>query len=147
MFVFDYFLSSPKAGRGIQRAELGSHVGAGERAEANGGAVRARVWRCIGEWGGREQRGWRSVGLLDMIFLFANIAVVASFGLCFISFNRKYWFSDTEQPDEDDMAIDDYYDDLYCPACDKSFKSDKAWVMLPGSPGHSLITLLFKTSC
>ncbi|XP_075311813.1 dnaJ homolog subfamily C member 21 isoform X3 [Odontesthes bonariensis] len=32
---------------------------------------------------------------------------------------------DAEQPDGDVLTIDDY-DDLYCPACDKSFKSDKA---------------------
>lgn len=34
-------------------------------------------------------------------------------------------FTDAEQPDEDELTTD-YYDDLYCPACDKSFKSDKA---------------------
>ncbi|XP_069026747.1 dnaJ homolog subfamily C member 21 isoform X2 [Embiotoca jacksoni] len=32
---------------------------------------------------------------------------------------------EAEQPDGDDLTIDDF-DDLYCPACDKSFKSDKA---------------------
>ncbi|XP_074546996.1 dnaJ homolog subfamily C member 21 isoform X2 [Halichoeres trimaculatus] len=32
---------------------------------------------------------------------------------------------DAEQADEDELN-NDYYDDLYCPACDKSFKSDKA---------------------
>lgn len=31
---------------------------------------------------------------------------------------------DADQPDGDELT--DYYDDLYCPACDKSFKSDKA---------------------
>lgn len=41
----------------------------------------------------------------------------------------KVHFTDAEQPDEDELTID-YYDDLYCPACDKSFKSDKAWVDL-----------------
>uniref|UniRef100_A0A3B5L5P3 Uncharacterized protein n=1 Tax=Xiphophorus couchianus TaxID=32473 RepID=A0A3B5L5P3_9TELE len=38
-------------------------------------------------------------------------------------------FGDTsenaEQPNDNDPTID-CYDDLYCPACDKSFKSDKA---------------------
>jgi hypothetical protein len=29
-------------------------------------------------------------------------------------------------PDDDDELAVEYYDDLYCPACDKSFKSDKA---------------------
>lgn len=43
--------------------------------------------------------------------------------------DHNYTFTDTEQPDEDELTID-YYDDLYCPACDKSFKSDKAWVTL-----------------
>lgn len=28
------------------------------------------------------------------------------------------------------VEMDDYYDELYCPACDKSFKSDKAWVII-----------------
>lgn len=28
------------------------------------------------------------------------------------------------------VEMDDYYDDMYCPACDKSFKSDKAWVVI-----------------
>lgn len=28
------------------------------------------------------------------------------------------------------VEMDDYYDDMYCPACDKSFKSDKAWVII-----------------
>lgn len=32
---------------------------------------------------------------------------------------------EAEQLDGDELTIDDY-DDLYCPACDKSFKSDKA---------------------
>lgn len=35
--------------------------------------------------------------------------------------------TDADQADGDELTID-YYDDLYCPACDKSFKSDKAWV-------------------
>lgn len=43
--------------------------------------------------------------------------------------DRNYTFTDAQQPDEDELTID-YYDDLYCPACDKSFKSDKAWVTL-----------------
>lgn len=68
--VFDSFLSPSKAGRGIQRAELGSHVWAGERAAANGGTVRARVWRRIRQWGRREQRRGRSVKQLDMMFVF-----------------------------------------------------------------------------
>uniref|UniRef100_A0A8C9Y2X6 DnaJ homolog subfamily C member 21 n=1 Tax=Sander lucioperca TaxID=283035 RepID=A0A8C9Y2X6_SANLU len=33
---------------------------------------------------------------------------------------------DAEQPNGHELTIDDYYDGLYCPACDKSFKSDKA---------------------
>ncbi|KAL6096778.1 dnajc21 [Pungitius sinensis] len=33
---------------------------------------------------------------------------------------------EAEQPEGDGLAIDEYYDDLYCAACDKSFKSDKA---------------------
>ncbi|XP_040052837.2 dnaJ homolog subfamily C member 21 isoform X2 [Gasterosteus aculeatus] len=33
---------------------------------------------------------------------------------------------EAEQPEGDGLTIDDYYDDLYCAACDKSFKSDKA---------------------
>lgn len=35
------------------------------------------------------------------------------------------FLTDAEQPNDED-AIIDYFDDLYCPACDKSFKSDKA---------------------
>ncbi|KAJ7986835.1 hypothetical protein DPEC_G00332530 [Dallia pectoralis] len=30
------------------------------------------------------------------------------------------------QKDETEELLEDYYDDLYCPACDKCFKSDKA---------------------
>ncbi|KAK5851961.1 hypothetical protein PBY51_023472 [Eleginops maclovinus] len=33
---------------------------------------------------------------------------------------------DAEQPNGDELTMDDYYASLYCPACDKSFKSDKA---------------------
>ncbi|KAM8827483.1 dnaJ homolog subfamily C member 21 [Spinachia spinachia] len=33
---------------------------------------------------------------------------------------------EAEQPEGDELTIDDYYDGLYCAACDKSFKSDKA---------------------
>ncbi|XP_034752573.1 dnaJ homolog subfamily C member 21 isoform X3 [Etheostoma cragini] len=33
---------------------------------------------------------------------------------------------DAEQPNGQELTIDDYYDGLYCPACDKSFKSDKS---------------------
>lgn len=46
---------------------------------------------------------------------------------CWITF--FYTFPDAEQPDEDELTID-YYDELFCPACDKSFKSDKSWVTL-----------------
>ncbi|KAM3600093.1 uncharacterized protein V6R79_017312 [Siganus canaliculatus] len=49
---------------------------------------------------------------------------------------------DAEQPDGDDLTID-YYDDLYCPACDKSFKSDKAMKNHEKSKKHrELVALL-----
>ncbi len=48
-------------------------------------------------------------------------------GACYSFSMHKYSYTDAEQPDGDELTID-YYDDLYCPACDKSFKSDKAWV-------------------
>lgn len=81
-------------------------------------------------------------------FYFGSFATVASFCFCIIYFIHKYWFADSEQPDEDEVTIDDYYDDLYCPACDKSFKSDKAWVMFSVSwLCRSVIAVLFETSC
>uniref|UniRef100_H3CPZ3 DnaJ homolog subfamily C member 21 n=1 Tax=Tetraodon nigroviridis TaxID=99883 RepID=H3CPZ3_TETNG len=50
--------------------------------------------------------------------------------------------ADAEQPDEDELTID-YYDDLYCPACDKSFKSDKAMKNHEKSKKHrEMVTLL-----
>lgn len=43
--------------------------------------------------------------------------------------------ADADQTDGDELTTE-YYDGLYCPACDKSFKSDKACVFtLPyGAP-------------
>lgn len=92
------FLPSPKTGRGIQRAELDSHVWAGEGAATDGGAVWTGVWRCIRERRGREQRRGRSVRLLDVMFrfpilgqsLFFISAKLFSFCLCVISFISKY---------------------------------------------------------
>lgn len=47
----------------------------------------------------------------------------------YIVFLPGLWiFTDADQPNGDDLTLDEY-DDLYCPACDKSFKSDKAWVL------------------
>lgn len=43
----------------------------------------------------------------------------------FVIFVFSWGFIDVEQRDGEDLTID-YYDDLYCPACDKSFKSDKS---------------------
>lgn len=63
--------------------------------------------------------------------LFLVCAKLFSYSLSVIFLLYNNWMADSEQPDEDEVTIDDYYDDLYCPACDKSFKSDKAWVMLP----------------
>lgn len=48
------------------------------------------------------------------------------FAGCLSTLNAcKCSITEAEQPDGDELTIDDY-DDLYCPACDKSFKSDKA---------------------
>ncbi|XP_054468205.1 dnaJ homolog subfamily C member 21 isoform X3 [Anoplopoma fimbria] len=50
---------------------------------------------------------------------------------------------EAEQPDGEELMIDDYYDDLYCPACDKSFKSDKAMKNHEKSKKHrELLALL-----
>ncbi|XP_061656438.1 dnaJ homolog subfamily C member 21 [Syngnathoides biaculeatus] len=47
-----------------------------------------------------------------------------------------------DQVDADDINFD-YYDDLYCPACDKSFKSDKAMKNHEKSRKHKeMVTLL-----
>ncbi|KAM6902290.1 dnaJ homolog subfamily C member 21 [Xenentodon cancila] len=50
---------------------------------------------------------------------------------------------DTEQPDGDDLTID-IYDDLYCPACDKSFKSDKAMKNHEKSKKHREMVALLR---
>ncbi|XP_047227718.1 dnaJ homolog subfamily C member 21 isoform X3 [Girardinichthys multiradiatus] len=50
---------------------------------------------------------------------------------------------DAEQPNEDDHAID-CYDDLYCPACDKSFKSDKAMKNHEKSKKHREMVVLLR---
>uniref|UniRef100_A0A3Q4AAQ3 DnaJ homolog subfamily C member 21 n=1 Tax=Mola mola TaxID=94237 RepID=A0A3Q4AAQ3_MOLML len=50
---------------------------------------------------------------------------------------------DAEQPDEDELTID-YYDDLYCPACDKSFKSDKAMKNHEKSKKHREMVVLLR---
>ncbi|XP_035523881.1 dnaJ homolog subfamily C member 21 isoform X1 [Morone saxatilis] len=50
---------------------------------------------------------------------------------------------DTEQPDGDELTID-YYDDLYCPACDKSFKSDKAMKNHEKSKKHREMVALLR---
>ncbi|CAL8279116.1 unnamed protein product [Merluccius merluccius] len=47
------------------------------------------------------------------------------------------------QPDEDELVVD-YYDDLYCPACDKSFKSDKAMMNHEKSKKHKEMTALLR---
>lgn len=51
---------------------------------------------------------------------------------------------DLEQPDEDEVTIDEYYDDLYCPACDKSFKSDKAMKNHEKSKKHREMVALLR---
>ncbi|XP_034565389.1 dnaJ homolog subfamily C member 21 isoform X2 [Notolabrus celidotus] len=48
-----------------------------------------------------------------------------------------------EQADEDELMID-YYDDLYCPACDKSFKSDKAMKNHEKSKKHREMVALLR---
>ncbi|XP_058474240.1 dnaJ homolog subfamily C member 21 isoform X1 [Solea solea] len=50
---------------------------------------------------------------------------------------------DADQPDGDDLTID-YYDDLYCPACDKSFKSDKAMKNHEKSKKHREMVALLR---
>lgn len=51
---------------------------------------------------------------------------------------------DAEQPSEDDPTIDYGYDDLYCPACDKSFKSDKAMKNHAKSKKHRELVVLLR---
>ncbi|XP_029940012.1 dnaJ homolog subfamily C member 21 isoform X2 [Salarias fasciatus] len=50
---------------------------------------------------------------------------------------------EADQPDEDAMMIDDF-DDLYCPACDKSFKSDKAMKNHEKSKKHREMVALLR---
>lgn len=50
---------------------------------------------------------------------------------------------DAEQPDVDDLMMDDF-DDLYCPACDKSFKSDKAMKNHEKSKKHREMVALLR---
>ncbi|XP_024286619.1 dnaJ homolog subfamily C member 21 [Oncorhynchus tshawytscha] len=49
-----------------------------------------------------------------------------------------------EQKDETEELLDDYYDDLYCPACDKSFKSDKAMKNHEKSKKHREMVVLLR---
>ncbi|KAM6975473.1 dnaJ homolog subfamily C member 21 isoform 4-T4 [Tautogolabrus adspersus] len=51
--------------------------------------------------------------------------------------------NDAEQADGDELTID-YYDDLYCPACDKSFKSDKAMKNHEKSKKHREMVALLR---
>ncbi|KAK0133299.1 DnaJ subfamily C member 21 [Merluccius polli] len=51
--------------------------------------------------------------------------------------------NDAGQPDEDELVVE-YYDDLYCPACDKSFKSDKAMMNHEKSKKHKEMTALLR---
>ncbi|KAG7269830.1 hypothetical protein CRUP_032353 [Coryphaenoides rupestris] len=46
------------------------------------------------------------------------------------------------QPDEE--LVVDYYDDLYCPACDKSFKSDKSMLNHEKSKKHKEMAVLLR---
>ncbi|KAM4634274.1 dnaJ homolog subfamily C member 21 isoform 2-T2 [Polymixia lowei] len=50
---------------------------------------------------------------------------------------------DARQQDGDELMID-YYDDLYCPACDKSFKSDKAMKNHEKSKKHREMVALLR---
>ncbi|XP_029921086.1 dnaJ homolog subfamily C member 21 isoform X4 [Myripristis murdjan] len=50
--------------------------------------------------------------------------------------------ADAEQLDGDELI--DYYDDLYCPACDKSFKSDKAMKNHEKSKKHREMVALLR---
>ncbi|CDQ88692.1 unnamed protein product [Oncorhynchus mykiss] len=52
--------------------------------------------------------------------------------------------SHNEQKDETEELLDDYYDDLYCPACDKSFKSDKAMKNHEKSKKHREMVVLLR---
>uniref|UniRef100_A0A8C7QBF0 DnaJ homolog subfamily C member 21 n=1 Tax=Oncorhynchus mykiss TaxID=8022 RepID=A0A8C7QBF0_ONCMY len=45
---------------------------------------------------------------------------------------------------ETEELLDDYYDDLYCPACDKSFKSDKAMKNHEKSKKHREMVVLLR---
>ncbi|XP_059894185.1 dnaJ homolog subfamily C member 21 isoform X3 [Gadus macrocephalus] len=47
-------------------------------------------------------------------------------------------------PDDDDELAVEYYDDLYCPACDKSFKSDKAMLNHEKSKKHKELAALLR---
>ncbi|XP_033978674.1 dnaJ homolog subfamily C member 21 [Trematomus bernacchii] len=51
---------------------------------------------------------------------------------------------DVEQPNGDEMTMDDYYESLYCPACDKSFKSDKAMKNHQKSKKHREMVALLR---
>ncbi|XP_061732475.1 dnaJ homolog subfamily C member 21 [Nerophis ophidion] len=48
-----------------------------------------------------------------------------------------------DQPDADNINLD-YFDDLYCPACDKSFKSDKAMKNHEKSKKHKDMVALLR---
>ncbi|RVE65902.1 hypothetical protein OJAV_G00121370 [Oryzias javanicus] len=50
---------------------------------------------------------------------------------------------DADQPNGDDLTLDEY-DDLYCPACDKSFKSDKAMKNHEKSKKHREMVVLLR---
>ncbi|XP_019131093.2 dnaJ homolog subfamily C member 21 isoform X1 [Larimichthys crocea] len=50
---------------------------------------------------------------------------------------------DADHPDGEELTID-YYDDLYCPACDKSFKSDKAMKNHEKSKKHREMVALLR---
>ena len=63
-------------------------------------------------------------GIQASLIRLQGVKLCCTCSSCVIIF---YPFADADQPDGDELTID-YYDDLYCPACDKSFKSDKAWV-------------------
>ncbi|KAF3848997.1 hypothetical protein F7725_015494, partial [Dissostichus mawsoni] len=49
-----------------------------------------------------------------------------------------------EQPNGDELTMDDYYESLYCPACDKSFKSDKAMKNHQKSKKHREMVALLR---
>ncbi|KAI4816677.1 hypothetical protein KUCAC02_008993 [Chaenocephalus aceratus] len=51
---------------------------------------------------------------------------------------------DVEQPNGDELTMDDYYESLYCPACDKSFKSDKAMKNHQKSKKHREMVALLR---